>query len=120
MAGNLLYEKRFVNSMHKEFQVILSRVRGTLTGGVKYEFLPRPSDMYTIYALDGCPHSEAAVGKVTRWGLQHRAFYIARDLGMTKAELRDILLHHTDMDKHHKTWPVIFKESRFIGGNDSL
>ena len=119
MARNLLYEKSFVEAMHDQFRIVLDRVTG-MSGGVKYGFLPRSSDLYTIYALDGCPHSEAAITKVTTRGLQHKVYYVSQDLGMTKGELQAFLSQHTDIDKRHKTWPVVFKEGRFLGGNDSL
>ena len=119
MARNLLYEKSFVNSMHNQFGNFSNKVVG-MRGSSRADFLPRSSDLYTIYALDGCPHSEAAVRKVTKRGLQHKVYYVSKDLGMTKGELHDILSHRTDMDKSHKTWPVIYKGGRFIGGNDCL
>ena len=119
MARNLLYEKGFVKSMHNHFGKFSSKVSG-MANGTKYDFLPRSSDDYTIYALDGCPHSEAAIKKVkNRDGLRLEVYFV-NNLGFTKGELHSILLHHTDMDKSHKTWPIIYKEGKFIGGNDSL
>jgi glutaredoxin len=122
MARNLLYEESFVESMHTHFQDILNKVAGNTSkmGGVMYHFLPRATDEYTIYGLDGCPHSEAAIEKLTERGVQYKAYYVIRDLGMSKKNLQDILLRHTDLSKDHKTWPVVYKNGKFIGGNDRV
>jgi glutaredoxin len=121
MARNLLYEKAFVESMHLHFQDILNKVAGK-HGGAKplYHFLPKTSDVYTIYGLDGCPHSEAAIDKVTDRGVKYKAYYVIKDLGMSKRNLQDILLQHTDLSKDHKTWPVVYRNGKFIGGNDRI
>ena len=118
MARNLLYEKTFTDSMQGNFRDLLDKTG--MAGGGRPSFLPRPSDLYTVYALDGCPHSEHAVRKVRARGLRHKAYYMDKDLGLTKRELRDTLLRHTDMRNSHKTWPVVFKEGKFVGGNDSF
>ncbi len=119
MARNLLYEDGFVQLMHKQFDQILSRVKG-MSGGNSYGFLPRSADLYTVYALDGCPHSEAAIRKVQKRRAQHKTYYVKKDLGMQKEELRDILARHTDIPMQHNTWPIVYREGRFLGGNDSL
>lgn len=118
MARNLLYEKSFTEAMHNNLKDLLDKIG--VVGGVRPSFLPRATDLFTVYALDGCPHSEEAVRKIQARGLRHKAYYLDKDLGMTKKELRDALLKYTDMQHDHKTWPVVFKGGRFLGGNDRL
>lgn len=118
--ANLCDNAAFVEKVQKHYYGILSQFPDKIA---KPSVIPLPDEThaFTLYIRNGCPYCEAAVNLVKKLpsSVKYQIFAV-NDLSVDKKGLQDALSQNTNFDRKHNTYPIVFTQSRFLGGYSDL
>ena len=94
---------------------------------IKGEKLNKPSPLflYTVYGVDYCPYCQKAFSEITNLNnnekkTRGRIFVFTEPTQENKEELFKYLQKKHKLPKSHRTFPIVYKKDKFLGGCDDL